>query len=58
MNSVAIVESPANEPRMVYIMTLMSNVLRQNSAVRHQTVGTWVHRMVEEMHPVEPAAAP
>ena len=56
MNSVAIVESPAGKPRMVYIMTLMSNVLRHNSAVRHQTVGTWVHRMVEKMHPAEPAA--
>ncbi len=58
MNSVAVVESPASEPRMVYIMTLMSNVLRHNSAVRHQTVGTWVHRMVEKMHPLKPAAAP
>ena len=58
MNSVAVVESPAGEPRMMYIMTLISNVLRQNSAVRHQTVGTWVHRMVEKMHPIEPASAP
>ena len=60
MNSVAVVESPAGAPRMVYIMTLMSNVLRQNSAVRHQTVGTWVQRMVEEMHsnPTEPPASP
>ncbi len=58
MNSVAVVESPAGEPRMVYFMALISNVLRENSAVRHQTVGTWVHRMVEEMHPRRPPSSP
>jgi len=57
MNSVAIVESPASKPRMAYIMTLMSNVLRQNSAVQHQSIGTWVHRRVEKMHPIPPPAA-
>jgi hypothetical protein len=40
MNSVAIVESPAGEPRMFYLVALTSNVLKKNSAVEHQTFAT------------------
>ena len=58
MNSVAIVEYPAGENRLFYISTLISNVLRKNSAVDHQTMGTRIHRLIEKAHPVpEPAAA-
>ena len=60
MNSVAIVEYPAGEGRLFYISTLISNVLRKNSAVDHQTMGTRIHRLIERAHPVpepEPAAA-
>ena len=60
MNSVAIVETPAGENRLFYISTLVSNVLRQNSAVDHQTMGTRIHRLIEKAHPepvAEPAAA-
>ena len=59
MNSVAIVETPAGEGRLFYISTLISNVLRKNSAVDHQTMGTRIHRLIEKAHPVpvsEPAA--
>ncbi|MGE0373577.1 MAG: hypothetical protein AB7N24_23740 [Dehalococcoidia bacterium] len=51
MNSVAIVEYPAKSPRIHYIVTLMSNVLRRNSAVDHQTLATKIHRMMQARHP-------
>ncbi|MEE8343127.1 MAG: hypothetical protein V3R51_04930 [Gammaproteobacteria bacterium] len=57
MNSIAIVESPAENPRHYYLVTLLSNVLRRNSAVDHQTFATRVHRIIEKLHPVEPPPA-
>ena len=48
MNSVVIVESPAGEPRMFYMVTLTSNVLKKNSAVEHQTFATRVHRLLQD----------
>jgi len=50
MNSVAIVESPAGAPRLFYLVALMSNVLRKNSAVDHQTLATRIHRLIERHH--------
>lgn len=50
MNSVAIVESPSDERKLHYIVTLMSNVLRRNSAVDHQTFATRLHRLIEAYH--------
>jgi len=47
MNSVAIIESPAGENNLHYISTLVSNVLRKNSAVEHQTMATRIHRLLE-----------
>lgn len=59
MHSVAIVESPATERRLYYLVVVMSNVLRKNSAVDHQALGTTLHRLVERRHPVvEQAAVP
>lgn len=43
MNSVAIVEKPEGE---VYLVALMSNVLKVNSAVEHQTLATYIDRML------------
>jgi len=43
MNSVAIVEKPEGE---VYLVALMSNVLRVNSAVEHQTLATYLDRLL------------
>ena len=51
MNSVAVVESPAGELHLHYISTLVSNVLRKNSAVDHQTMGTRIHRLIEKANP-------
>lgn len=51
MNSAAIVESPAGQNRLYYMATLLSNVLRKNSAVDHQTLATRIHRLLEAEHP-------
>jgi hypothetical protein len=45
--SLAIVESPASERRLHYMVVVMSNVLRKNSAVAHQTLATRIHRLIE-----------
>ena len=51
MNSVAIVEKPGGD---VYLVALMSNVLRVNSAVEHQTLATFLDRILTQ----QPSAAP
>jgi len=64
MHSVAIVEHPAAERRLHYLVVLMSNVLRKNSAVDHQALGTSIQHLVERRNrdrlPASdaPAAAP
>ena len=54
MNSVVIVETPVGVNRVYYLATLISNVLYKNSAVDHQTLATYIHRMIEPRHPPEP----
>jgi hypothetical protein len=54
MNSVAIVETPAGVNRLFYMATLISNVLYKNSAVDHQTLATYIHRLIKAEHPPEP----
>lgn len=41
MNSVAIIEKPGDR---VYLVSLMSNVLKKNSAVEHQSLATFIDR--------------
>jgi hypothetical protein len=43
MNSVAIVESGSR----IYLVTLMSNILRTNSAVEHQRIAGLVEKLVQ-----------
>ena len=45
MNSVAIVEHPDNT---TYMVVLMSNILRQNSAVEHQSLATFIDRIIRK----------
>jgi hypothetical protein len=47
MNSATIIESPAGERRLFYMSTLITNVLRKNSAVEHQTLATRLQRLIE-----------
>lgn len=57
MNSVAIVEAPAESRKLHYLVVVMSNVLRKNSAVEHQTLATRLHRLIERYHAAEQAAS-
>jgi hypothetical protein len=40
MNSAAIIESPAQERQLHYLSTLVTNILRKNSAAEHQALAT------------------
>ncbi len=55
MNSVAVVETPAGVKRLHYLVTLISDVLYKNSAVDHQALATYIHRIIEADHPPQPA---
>lgn len=46
MNSVALIESPAAERRLHYMVTLISNVLRKNSAVDHEGLATRIQQLI------------
>jgi hypothetical protein len=48
MNSVAIVEQKTEGPDLHYIVIVISNVLRKNSAVEHQNLGTEIHRLIRQ----------
>ncbi len=56
MNSAAIVEAPAEPRDLHYLVVVMSNVLRRNSAVEHQTLATRLHRLIERYHAGRQAA--
>lgn len=52
MHSVAIVEAPASGPHQrVYLVSLMSNVLKLNSAGAHMEIGTQIERALARLHP-------
>lgn len=55
--SIALVEYPAEAPRLRYAVAVMSNVLKKNSAVAHQTLALRIHRMVEARHADAPVQA-
>jgi len=52
LNSVAIIEAPAADRQLYYMVVVMSNVLRKNSAVVHQTLATRIHRMLEKFYKI------
>ncbi len=56
MNSVAIVESPAGQNRLYYITTVLSNVLRKNSAQDHRDLARAIQGMLLRDHPAPPLA--
>jgi hypothetical protein len=49
MNSAAIVESPAGERKLHYLSTLVTNILRKNSAAEHQALATRIQGVVAEI---------
>ena len=56
MNSVAIIETPAGQDRLHYMVTVLSNVLRKNSAQDHRDLARAVHGMLLSRHPAKPVA--
>lgn len=50
MNSTAIIESPAVGPRLYYMSTLVTNILRKNSAAEHQALATRLQQLIEADH--------
>jgi hypothetical protein len=50
LGSTAIVEGPVPGRRYHYLVAVMSNVLRQNSAVAHQSLALRIHRLIEARH--------
>lgn len=57
MNSAAVIESPAGQDRLFYIVTVLSNVLRKNSAVDHRDLARAVHARLLDDHPAKPVPA-
>ncbi len=57
MNSTAIVESPSGQDRLFYMVTVLSNVLRKNSALDHRDLARAIHGTLLRDHP-EPPTAP
>jgi hypothetical protein len=60
MNSAAVVESPAKERRLFYLVALLSNVLRKNSAADHAELARAIHARLRADHaaPAADAGAP
>jgi len=50
MNSVTLVEQETDSARLYYIVVLISNVLKENSAVTHQTMATRIHELIRTSH--------
>jgi hypothetical protein len=46
MNSIAIIEYPAGDRKLHYMVTLISNVLRKNSAADHQALAGRIQKMM------------
>ena len=49
----AIVEQEIGGMKLHYVAIVISNVLRKNSAVEHQTLGTAIHDLIREQHGLE-----
>ena len=51
MNSLAVIETPAGQDRLFYMATVLSNVLRKNSAQDHRDLARAIHGRLLEDHP-------
>jgi len=47
MNSLTLVETTDRKQPLDYVSVVLSNVLRKNSAVAHQTLATRIHRLIQ-----------
>ncbi len=57
MNSVALIETSAGQNRLFYEVSVLSNVLRKNSAQDHRDLARAVHGMLLRDHPAKPVAS-
>ena len=51
MNSIALIESPAGENKLYYMTTVLSNVLRKNSAQDHRDLARAIQQQLMVDHP-------
>jgi hypothetical protein len=51
LNSATIVETHDPRQPLHYIVVVLSNVLKKNSAEEHMTLATNIHRLMEKLHP-------
>ena len=59
MHSVAIVESPSGSgDERAYLVAIMSDVRKVNSAVEHQTIAAGIERLIQATDPRRPEVAP
>ncbi len=56
MNSAAIIETPAGQDRLYYMVTVLSNVLRKNSAQDHRDLAQAIHGTLLAAHPAKAEA--
>lgn len=55
LNSVAIIEAPAGAKEgLYYLVVVTSNILYKNAAVEHQSLATFIHRLMQRRHPMGP----
>ncbi|MFQ5417853.1 MAG: peptidoglycan-binding protein [Myxococcota bacterium] len=54
MNSIALIETPAGHDRLYYMVTVLSNVLRKNSAQDHRDLARAIHGLLLARHPEKP----
>lgn len=49
--SAVVVEHPAINPKLRYAVVVLSNVLKKNAAVSHQTLAKKIHALVQQQNP-------
>ncbi|MFP4515573.1 MAG: hypothetical protein ACLFNV_02165 [Desulfovibrionales bacterium] len=58
LNSAAIVEAPAGDPELHYMVVVTSNVLYEDAAEVHTRLGTKIHELIQHRHGLEPTDHP
>jgi acid stress-induced BolA-like protein IbaG/YrbA len=53
MNSVAIIEQEIEGTQLHYMVVVLSNILRKNSAVEHQALGVDIHNLMRVRYGLE-----
>ncbi|MBW2576691.1 MAG: hypothetical protein JRE38_01340 [Deltaproteobacteria bacterium] len=56
LNSVTMVETDEPGRKLQYIVVLLSNVLRKDSAKIHKQLATDIHELMERDHPIQEAS--